>query len=1764
MRTFWNQFNRYSMRGTWVALLTLVVIGLMATSAFAQSVVISSPISFYANGKYPPSSGALAGGVPAGGTISMNPMGTIVTSDTYGGEVIQFTLSGSSYTEVEVGPYSNAGAAVIDPIDNSLWVGGQYSNAIAKIPMSSNGTYSFSVDPSSGNLTTDCTGTSSDANGECLVANLKNGYFGVESMAFDAAGDLFFATTNQTYSGDPITTYSIYECVLGTPSTPSTSCLYGTAAPVQIFQEPGPVTITYTPSGGTQTTVNAQLWVGALALDPQGNLFFTDSAIISDQESAYSELNEIPYNSAIPGYSSTQETTIATDTAVTADAPLPNGGDYDDQIVTVGVAPGTGGTNTVYFGATDAGIFGVTDNSGTTGNPTTGTPYGVANANGDKLILPDGKGNFYVDAYNNSDWLGFIAVGNATDPVVTGAGQATTFIVNVSDTGSAACTATTPPTLSFTVTGTDAADFDASKTPPTAGACGTQLFGTTFPVTVTFSPLKLGTLTATLTAEDSSTSAQGTATLTGTAETKQAISFSPTTPLTYSSGLTIALTATGGASGNPVTFTLVSGPATFDATVADQLDVSAPGTIVVTANQAGSPSTCTTTCYAPAPPVTASIVVQQIAQAIAFTPPPPRNVTTAASPITLTATGGVSGNPVLFTVDKASTNTTASITNNTPGATTFTGALTFTGTGTIIVDANQAGNTDYAAAPQIQATIDVTASVLATGPPVIMSQSTFLGIMTGGGATASQNPDGGTMAIDPNGNLLIGSAYGSDGVLSFNLSNTNPGHQSAIVSTSNAEDAIAVDANGNLFAGLTYGINGKTCTGPCVLKIPYVNGSYTPISALPAATAACTGTTTDTSACWMTNVTAGSTYPIQSLAFDAQGDLFYGIQIAGLGSSGTAGVSYQGSIWECTAACLYSGTPAPVMLWDEPTVNNTAGTNSATTSLSPTTPVSQVLGGLAVDSVGNLFFTDTAEDSQSLIHYTDLYELPYNSTTGYAVSPTTLVTEIVNPPAQYPSEIDAVTIDPTSGNVYFSDQSATYAFADDLTAPLDPTTVQASMWTISGQGGKYIAAGKNGTLYTAEYSSVASKDAVYYVTLNNVNVLGSVNDGQSATVPDTSNCENSSGLWAACSSSDTTSVNAMYTVLNDGGCVPTPETVTFAATDSQFTAALTLSGTTSAPTCNGTVTNGSWFPTTLTFTPSTGSGGTISETMTATDSLSNTGTATVSGTAVALTAQAITGFSGITSPVTYGSGPYTLSATGGGSGNPVVFSIDTTDSTAGVAAVSGNNGTTLNITGTGTLYIYANQAGNSTYAAAPQVKEGPFTVNAAAQTIVFGAPLANTTSTSPYQVGYGTSPITLTATDSNVVGAGSAEPITFSLDSSSATGAATLTNGVLDITGLGLIVVDANQVASSNGDYAAAAQVQAFIDVVQGTQTITFTSPSNTPPTATVAYPNTFSLAATGGASGNAVTFSIVSGGAIATLSGSTLTPTGTAFGPVVVAANQLGNTDYSPATAVDATITFTAVGTVATPTFSPASGSTLVVGTNNTVTISDTTANATIYYTTDGSTPTAIPADLYTAPFTLTTTGTATVNAIAVETGYAPSAEGTATYTVTTVPPSFTATATPTGAVLGPGQSQAFFISMMPTGGFTGTVSFACSGQPSGVTCAFNPSTVTSDGTDEFSTTLTVTNGSTSSALRHDSIPFIPTGATFAVALCFLGWKRRRNLALGLVLMAGIFGLTQLSGCGGGSGPKQTTSTMTVTATSTVGTTTITQTIPLTITIQQ
>ncbi len=93
-------------------------------------------------------------------------------------------------------------------------------------------------------------------------------------------------------------------------------------------------------------------------------------------------------------------------------------------------------------------------------------------------------------------------------------------------------------------------------------------------------------------------------------------------------------------------------------------------------------------------------VAAQIPQSISFNAPP---IGVYGGSASMTGTGGGSRNPVTFTVDASSGKGVCSLTGST---------VSYTGVGNCVIDANQAGNIDYSAAPQVSQTIVVAPALL--------------------------------------------------------------------------------------------------------------------------------------------------------------------------------------------------------------------------------------------------------------------------------------------------------------------------------------------------------------------------------------------------------------------------------------------------------------------------------------------------------------------------------------------------------------------------------------------------------------------------------------------------------------------------------------------------------------------------------------------------------------------------------------------------------------------------------------------------------------------------------------------------------------------------------------------------------------------------------------------------------------------------------------------------------------------------------------------
>jgi hypothetical protein len=164
----------------------------------------------------------------------------------------------------------------------------------------------------------------------------------------------------------------------------------------------------------------------------------------------------------------------------------------------------------------------------------------------------------------------------------------------------------------------------------------------------------------------------------------QSITFTSPAPSPAYVGATWELTATGGGSANTVTFSsLTPGTCTLAGSTVTFI---AAANCVVAANQAGND------VYEAAPQATRTVAVVRRPQTIAFAPAFPAE-RVLGTQLTIGATGGASGNPIVFSV-------------LTPATCTLSGTtLSLTSVGACTVAADQAGNAAYNAAPRVTATV---------------------------------------------------------------------------------------------------------------------------------------------------------------------------------------------------------------------------------------------------------------------------------------------------------------------------------------------------------------------------------------------------------------------------------------------------------------------------------------------------------------------------------------------------------------------------------------------------------------------------------------------------------------------------------------------------------------------------------------------------------------------------------------------------------------------------------------------------------------------------------------------------------------------------------------------------------------------------------------------------------------------------------------------------------------------------------------------------
>jgi hypothetical protein len=204
---------------------------------------------------------------------------------------------------------------------------------------------------------------------------------------------------------------------------------------------------------------------------------------------------------------------------------------------------------------------------------------------------------------------------------------------------------------------------------------------------VAFAPSASGTLTGTVNLSDNALNNTGstqTVALTGGgSQVAQTITFTIPAPSSAAYGSNFTVAATGGASGNPVTFTSTG---TCSNIMGMYTMTNGTGTCSVIANQAGNSQ------FSAATPATESVNATPAGQTITFPAPPSQAADNSSFAVSATSTSGL-------TV----TITASGVCSISSGTVTMTGP-----TGTCTLTASQSGNTNYSAAANVIHTVAAT------------------------------------------------------------------------------------------------------------------------------------------------------------------------------------------------------------------------------------------------------------------------------------------------------------------------------------------------------------------------------------------------------------------------------------------------------------------------------------------------------------------------------------------------------------------------------------------------------------------------------------------------------------------------------------------------------------------------------------------------------------------------------------------------------------------------------------------------------------------------------------------------------------------------------------------------------------------------------------------------------------------------------------------------------------------------------------------------
>ncbi len=969
-------------------------------------------------------------------------------------------------------------------------------------------------------------------------------------------------------------------------------------------------------------------------------------------------------------------------------------------------------------------------------------------------------------------------------------------------------------------------------------------------------------------------------------QASQTITFGPApSPVVHNTSVTVS--ATGGASGYPVTFTsATTGVCTVSGIHGSTVSLIGGGTCTITANQAGD------TNYSAAVPVNQSFAVTPATQSITFG-------AVASSTVFVAAVFNVSAH--------ASSGLAVTFTSATSAICTVSGSsqVTPVAAGTCTITANQTGNASYAAASPVTKSFTIVnvvpsgALTAASGDPVTVGRpprSVAIGDFNGDGKLdfVAANPNDNTITVLlGNGSGGFTEAAGSPLTLNAPVSVTvgdfnGDGKLDFVVPTSNYSVTLML---GNGSGGFTHGgdftagsfpgsVTAGDFNGDGNLDLAIANAGSSDVTMLLG-----NGLGGFTQAFGSPFTVGSGPWSVAAGDFNGDGKLDFATANHTTNNVTVMLANGSGGFTPASGSPFKVGNnPRSVAVGDF----NGDGKLDFATANADSDNVSVMLGngsGVFAPASGSPYTVGSDPESVSVGDFNGDGKLDFATTNGSSYNVSVMLgngSGVFTPASGSPFYVGNSPRDGAVGDFNGDGRPDFVTANNDGDVTLLLGGLAATSGTIARTGGSTVAYGTAVPLTLTLTPAVDPLNAVPTGTVTFYDGSTSLGTAAQSASPYT--------FSAASLIPGSHSFSAVYG--GDARNAGSTSGNTVSVTVSQVTQTITF-GPAPSPAAFGTSVTvsatGGASGNPVTFTSATTGTCTVSGTNGATVALIALGTCTVTANQALNTIYAAAvpvnqsftvtqasqtiAFGAAPSPAVYNTS-VTVSATGGTSGNPVTF----TSVTTGVCTVSGTNGAAVALISPGTCTIRANQAGNTNYTAAAAVNQS-FTVTKASQTITFGV--------APSPAVFNTS-VTVSAT-----GGASGNAVTFT---SVTTGICTVSgaNGsTVALTSPGTCTIRANQAGNTN--YTAAVATNQSFTVTQASQAITFgAAPSP------AVFNTSVTVSATGGASGNPVTFASATPG-VCTVSGTNgATVALIVAGTCTITANQAGNTNYTAATAVN------------------------------------------------------------------------------------------------------------------------------------------------------------------------------------------------------------------------------------------------------------------------